>query len=65
MDFQSTIKLRRATHLLEQSANIRYIQTILGYESSKRTEIKFDIEKITTPLSTCSIVRHNFKKRHH
>lgn len=51
-----------ATHLLEQGVDIRYIQHILGHESSRTTEIythisKQSLAKIKSPLD--SIVRDN------
>ncbi|WP_159519367.1 tyrosine-type recombinase/integrase [Sunxiuqinia indica] len=55
MDFQRTIKLRQASYLLEQEVDWRYIQTILGHESSKTAEIYTHVStkslaKIKSPL---------------
>ncbi|NOY97387.1 MAG: tyrosine-type recombinase/integrase [Chlorobi bacterium] len=46
-----------ATHLLEQGVDLRYIQTFLGHDSSKTTEIYTDVTKkslakIKSPLDT-------------
>jgi site-specific recombinase XerD len=49
-----------ATHLLEQGTNLRYIQALLGHNSSKTTEIythitQHGLEKIISPLDGLNI----------